>query len=77
LAVPPEADEPVIQVVVTARPDGFVVPCIPTLAGVRFVRTARLIDTDAPQRAGVQTEVIITIVLVILVAAYFMSIAVH
>jgi putative membrane protein len=47
------------------------------VAGVRFVRTTRLLEADAPQRAGVQTEVIITVVLVLLVAVYFLSIAVH
>ena len=47
------------------------------VAGVRFVRTTHLLEADAPQKAGVQTEVIITIVLVLLVAAYFLSIAVH
>jgi putative membrane protein len=46
-------------------------------AGARFVRTTRLLEADAPQRAGVQTEVIITVVLVLLVAAYFLSIAAH
>jgi putative membrane protein len=47
------------------------------VAGVRFVRTTRLLEADAPQRAGAQIEVIITIVLVLLVAVYFLSIAVH
>ena len=47
------------------------------IAGVRFVRTTRLLEADAPQKAGVQTEVIITTVLVLLVAAYFLSIVVH
>ena len=47
------------------------------VAGVRFVRTTRLLDADAPRRAGVRTEVIITVVLVLLVAAYFLSIVVH
>ena len=44
------------------------------VAGVRFVRTTRLLDVDEPQEAGgVQTEVIITVVLVLLVAAYLLS----
>ena len=47
------------------------------VAGVRFVRTTRLLEAHAPRRAGVHTEVIITIVLVLLVAAYFLSIVVH
>jgi hypothetical protein len=32
LAVPKEADEPVIQGMVTARPNRFIEPCIPTRA---------------------------------------------
>jgi len=47
------------------------------VAGVRFVRTKRLLESDAPQKAGVQTEVIITTVLVLLVATYFLSIIVN
>jgi putative membrane protein len=47
------------------------------VAVVRFVRTTHLLDDDAPRRAGVRTEVIVTIVLVLLVAAYFLSIVVH
>jgi putative membrane protein len=44
------------------------------VAGVRFVRTTRLLDVDEPQEAGgVQTELIITVVLVLLVAAYLLS----
>jgi ATP-dependent DNA ligase len=32
LAVPREADEPVVEDMDTARPDGFIAPCIATLA---------------------------------------------
>jgi hypothetical protein len=47
------------------------------VAGVRFVRTTRLLDTAEPQAGGVRTEIAITIVLVLLVAAYGLSIAVR
>jgi uncharacterized membrane protein YidH (DUF202 family) len=48
------------------------------VAGVRFVRTTRLLDAAEPQGGGgVRTEVTITIVLVLLVAAYGLSIAVR
>ena len=48
------------------------------VAGVRFVRTTRLLDAAEPQRGGgVRTEVTITILLVLLVAVYGLSIAVR
>jgi hypothetical protein len=43
------------------------------LAGVRFVRTTRMIDASEPQGGGVRSEVTITIVLVLLVAVYCLS----
>jgi putative membrane protein len=47
------------------------------VAGVRFVRTTRMLDAAEPQAGGVRTKVTITIVLVLLVAAYGLSIAVR
>jgi putative membrane protein len=48
------------------------------VAGLRFVRTARLLDATEPQEvSGVRTEVIVTIVLVFLVATYCLSIVVR
>ena len=43
------------------------------LAGVRFVRTTRMIDASELQDGGVRSEVAITIVLVSLVAVYCLS----
>jgi putative membrane protein len=47
------------------------------VAGVRFVRTTRMIDASEPQGGGVRSEVTvtitITIVLVLLVAVYCLS----
>jgi putative membrane protein len=43
------------------------------LAGVRFVRTTRMIDASEPQGGSVRSEVAITIVLVLLVAVYCLS----
>jgi putative membrane protein len=43
------------------------------LAGVRFVRTTRMIDASELQDGGVRSEVAITIVLVLLVAVYCLS----
>lgn len=43
------------------------------VAGVRFVRTTRMIDASEPQEIGVRGEVTITIVLVLLVAVYCLS----
>jgi putative membrane protein len=43
------------------------------VAGIRFVRTTRMIDATEPQASGVRGEVTITIVLVILVAVYCLS----
>jgi putative membrane protein len=47
------------------------------LAGLRFVRTKRLIDTSDPRSSGIQTEIVVTMVLVMLVAAYCLSIVVR
>jgi putative membrane protein len=47
------------------------------IAGVRFVRTKRLIDTSDPRATGAETEIAVTMVLVVLVAAYCLSIAVR
>ena len=45
------------------------------VAGCRFVRTARRIDAPEPQNSnGVRIELIVTTVLVLLVAAYCLSI---
>jgi putative membrane protein len=43
------------------------------LAGVRFVRTTRMIDASELQDGGARSEVAITIVLVLLVAVYCLS----
>jgi len=48
------------------------------VAGVRFVRTTRLLDAAEPQEvSGVRTEVIIAVVLIVLVATYCLSIVVR
>jgi putative membrane protein len=47
------------------------------VAGVRFVRTTRMIDASEPQGIGVRGEVTITIVLVLLVALYCLSFVVQ
>ena len=47
------------------------------LAGVRFVRTTRMIDASEPQGSGVRSEVTVTIVLVLLVAVYCLSFVVR
>ena len=48
------------------------------VAGVRFVRTTRLLDAaESQEGGGVRTEVTITILLVLLVAVYGLLIAVR
>jgi uncharacterized membrane protein YidH (DUF202 family) len=47
------------------------------IAGLRFVRTKRQIDASDPRAAGIQTEITVTMVLVMLVAAYCLSIVVR
>jgi putative membrane protein len=44
------------------------------IAGLRFVRTKRLIEASDPHASGIQTEIAVTMVLVVLVAAYCLSI---
>jgi uncharacterized membrane protein YidH (DUF202 family) len=47
------------------------------VAGVRFVRTTRMIDASEPQGSGLRGKVAITIVLVLLGAVYCVSFVVR